>query len=593
MYINDPNMEAEEYFKTQEIVNKKRYDALRTFFVDGLSAQEVARQYGYTTASLYSLIRDFRSWLQTEKKEDFFFKDIRFGRKEVINNDLKELIISLRKLNFSTEDILAIAHSKNYPISYGYVYNLLKNEGFARLPRRSASEKKQLEFPSMKAPVACKLKMENEKFHSTNTGLFVFLPIIISYGIDKAISSSHYPYTRDIGKLSSILSFVALKLSNVKRYSDDDLWCMDRGLGLFAGLNVLPKAAWLSSYSSRVTTDMNTSFLKSLHQIWTETGLLSDTVNLDFTTIPYWGEGDHLENNWSGKRGRALSSMLSVLAQDPDSGIIDYGGCNVLHKNEAAVVLEYLDFYKQTPSGKQSLNYLIFDSKFTNYENLSKLDEEKIKFITIRRRGEKMLEQIHKNNNYKTIRVDACGMKKRTLKVRDETVFLNGYCDNKTGKPKSIRQIVITGHGKSKPALIISNDFDIPLDKVVRKYARRWLVEKGIAEQIDFFHLNRVSSSMVIKVDFDLVMTILAHNIYRLFASKLERYAHLSDERIYEKFIANNGDISLDRNDVFISVELKKKRDLPFIIELMNNFKSIKCPWLEYKKMKFLPVASS
>jgi hypothetical protein len=403
---------------------------------------------------------------------------------------LKDLIISLSKLNFSTEDILAVAHSKDYPVSYGYVYRLLKDEGFARLPRGSADEKKKLELPVMKAPVSCKLKMVDEKFHTANNGLFAFLPVICSYGIDKAIASSNYPSAKEISRLSSILSFVALKLSNVKRYSNDDLWCMDRGLGLFAGLNVLPKTAWLSSYSSRVTTEMNTSFLKQIHRIWTANGLLSDTVNLDFTTIPYRGGGDHLENNRSGKRGRALSGMPAVPAQDPDSGIIDYGGCNVLHKKEPAVVLEYLDFYKQSASGSQTLDYLVFDSRFTNYENLSKLNEQQIKFITVRRRGEKILEQINKNNNYKTVRVDACGMKKRILKVRDETVSLNGYCDSKTGKPKSIRQIIIAGHGKSKPAPIITNDFEMPLEKVVRKYCRRWPVEKGIAEQIDFFILT-------------------------------------------------------------------------------------------------------
>ena len=76
---------------------------------------------------------------------------------------------------------------------------------------------------------------------------------------------------------------------------------------------------------------------------------------------------------------------------------------------------------------------------------------------------------------------------------------------------------------------------------LVRTYARRWLVEKSISEQVDFFHLNRVSSSMVIKVDFDLVMTILAHNIYRLFALDLERYTHLSDAKIYEKFVTIQG----------------------------------------------------
>ena len=74
--------------------------------------------------------------------------------------------------------------------------------------------------------------------------------------------------------------------------------------------------------------------------MWTKYGLLSDTANLDFNTIPYWGESDHMENNWSGKRGKALSSMLAVLAQDPDSGIIDYGDCNVLHRDEPDVILE-------------------------------------------------------------------------------------------------------------------------------------------------------------------------------------------------------------------------------------------------------------
>jgi hypothetical protein len=84
-------------------------------------------------------------------------------------------------------------------------------------------------------------------------------------------------------------------------------------------------------------------------------------------------------------------------------------------------------------------------------------------------------------------------------------------------------------------------------------------------------------------------MTVLAHNIYRLFASKLEGYEHLSDEKIYEKFIANNGDITLNPNEDCINIELKKKRDLPLIIELMKNFEHIKYPWLRNKKSNFYP----
>ena len=584
-------MTPEEYFSFQHLVNKKRYDALHDFFVNKRSATDVAAACGYTLTSFYSLIRDFRQWLNGNHREDFFFKESVLGRKPDKEDDLKEMIINLRKMNFSAEDIVSIANSKSYQVSYGFVYNTLRQEGFARLPRRKDTEKKQLELPPIKAPVSDKLEMKTENFHSSHTGLFVFLPIIHQYGIHRLIENSSYPSTRSISRISSILCFLALKLSNVKRYSQDDLWCMDRGMGLFAGLNVLPKTAWFSSYSSRVDSEMNLSFLKALHQEWCRRGLLSDTANLDFTTIPYWGESEHLENNWSGKRGKALSSMLAVLAQDPESGIIDYGNSNVRHSNESNVVLEYLDFYKQGCEETNSLKYLIFDSKFTNYQNLSKLDQENIKFITIRRRGGKMLEEIQNNTVWKTIRVEASGLKKRTLKVCEQNITLPGYRDEKTGKAKIIRQITITGHGKIKPAVMLTNDFELTMEAVIRKYCRRWLVEKEISQQIEFFHLNRVSSSMVIKVDFDFVISILAHNIYRLFALSLDRYQHLSDERIYEKFIDNNGEIRIDSSE--IRIDLKKKRELPLLIDSTKKSNDIKYFWLDNKKIIFNPLASS
>ena len=584
-------MTPEEYFNFDQSVNRKRYDALHAFFVDRLPAGSVADAYGYTLTSFYSLVRDFRKYLQEPHREDFFFKDTVLGRKPGKEDDLTSLIINLRKMNFSAEDIVGIANSKSYEVSYGSVYKILREEGFARLPRRSDMAKKQLELPPMKAPETEKLVWEEERFYSCHTGLFAFLPIMLRYGIHRLIERSGYPSTRNIGKLSSILCFLALKLSDIKRYSHDDLWCMDRGMGLFAGLNVLPKTAWFSSYSSRVDSRMNRSFLKALHRIWCRHGLLSDTANLDFTTIPYWGESGHMENNWSGKRGKALSSMLAVLAQDPESGIIDYGNCDILHRDEPAVVLEYLDFYRTVPQKDDSLKYLIFDSKFTNYQNLSILDEQQIKFITIRRRGGKMLEQIRQITDWRTVRVEASGLKKRSLKVNEQEVPLPGYTDSKTGKNKTIRQVIITGHGKIKPAVMLTNDFDLPVETIVRKYSRRWLVEKGIAQQIDFFHLNRVSSSMVIKVDFDLVMSILAHNLYRLFAMSLDRYQHMSDERIYEKFIDNSGEITIGASDILIN--LKKKRELPLLLDFFNSLKSTKYPWLNNKTMHFFPTASS
>ena len=582
-------MSPYSFFNNQDIINKRKYDALREFFFLKVAAQEVAIKYGYTLSSFYSLSRDFRKELNKNPSAVFFFKDPIVGRAKKSIPKLDDMIIDLRKNNYSTLDIVGLANSKGYKVTYGYVYNLLKSEGFAKLHRRSVQEKTELNIPKIIAPKSVELDFTPDRFHSNATGLFVFLPLISKYGIDKAIESSLYPESKAINKYASIICFIALKLSSIKRYSHDDKWCMDRGLGLLAGLNVLPKSAWLSSYSSRVTNKMNISFLKSLHAIWVKNNLLSDTSNLDFTTIPYWGDAQQFENNWSGKRNKALSSMLAVLAQDPDNGIIDYGTCDVMHKNEANVVLEYLDFYNK--SGNGNLKYLVFDSKFTNYENLSKLDDKEIIFLTIRRRGKKIIEEVLAGKSFKKITVEASGLKKRNLKVEDKIISLRGYYDFKTGEQKKIRQVAITGNGKIKPALIITNDFEIKTQEVVRKYARRWLVEKGISEQIEFFHLNRVSSSMVIKVDFDLTMTLVAHNLYRLLALELGRYSKFTAQKIFNKFIDNNGNIKITEKE--ITIELKKKRDLPQILELLEKYQNNNYPYLNNLKLNFKLAATS
>jgi transposase len=585
-------MNAKTYFSASGSPVKRKYDALKDFFQQGLRAEDIAKKYDYTLSSFYSLSRDFTRHLQTGDGDGFFFKKATRGRSPKPNTgQLDILIISLRKQNHSIEDIVTMAMSKNLSTSYGYVYKLLDKEGFARLPRRNKSFKSKQTIGKVEAPVAHTLDITNEHFTTNQANLLCFLPIIEKYRIDTLIGNSGFPETKSIGRMSSIMSFLALKLTGARRYSADDLWCMDRGGGLFAGLNVLPKNAWFSSYSHRVTRDMSLSFLNALHGQWVKHDLLSDTSNLDFTTIPYWGDDRHLENNWSGKRNKALSSMLAVLAHDPDSGIIDYGNTNVMHKNESNVVLEYLDFYKHG-EGKNKLKYLVFDSKFTNYENLAILDQKGIKFLTIRRRGKNIVESIRTldKSKWSTIRVESSAMKKRTLKVYDSKITLRGYCDQ-TGAAKELRQVAITGNGKVKPALIITNDFEISQETVVRKYARRWLVEKEISEQIEFFHLNKLSSSMVIKVDFDLTMTILAHNIYRLFALELGRYSSMSDQGIYEKFIANSGAVTIEGEH--ITVAMKKKRELPQILETMGAYKKTKYKWLSNKQINFVASATS
>jgi hypothetical protein len=165
------------------------------------------------------------------------------------------------------------------------------------------------------------------------------------------------------------------------------------------------------------------------------------------------------------------------------------------------------------------------------------------------------------------------------LKIIESSIQLPRY-------EGSVRQIAITGHGQIKSALIITNDFSTALTDLIRKYTRRWIVEKGISEQIEFFHLNRVSSSMVIKVDFDLTMSILAYNLLRLFAMDLEGHTHDTDNTLYEKFLSVNGSVQIEADRVM--VKLEKKRNLPAILAAMAPFQNQKVAALGGKRLEFV-----
>jgi len=79
-------------------------------------------------------------------------------------------------------------------------------------------------------------------------------------------------------------------------------------------------------------------------------------------------------------------------------------------------------------TGKRDLKYLAFDSKFTNYQNLRKLDDQAIKVYNNTPQGEKYCRQAQLLNS-KSMENPAhrkSRNKKATIKAIDETIFLKG-----------------------------------------------------------------------------------------------------------------------------------------------------------------------
>jgi hypothetical protein len=560
-------MDPLSFFLQPSLPAHKQYEALRAFYVDHLSLEEICQQFHYSPAYFIKLRRQFLQQIQTETPP-FFLEHKPGPTQPRTASNVTEQVVALRKQNLSIPDIRMALQARGQTLCLDTIDQILKREGFAPLPRRTRQERQHAQLPAKLPGLPCSpLTWTNETFYTEQgAGPLLFLPLLEKLSIVPAIDQVGFPETTHLCARASVLSFLALKLAGYSRYSHDELWSLDRALGLFAGLTVLPKSATLSSYSYRVTRSMNRQLLQGLMHIFQQPSTPeAGEFNLDFKAIPYWGDASVLEKHWSGMHSRALKSVLALIVEEPATGYLSYANAELSQATQQDAVLEFVDFW--TTDGHAAPKMLIFDSKFTTYQNLHHLNQHQppINFLTLRRRGQQLLRYADAlpPEQWQSVRVEGQHRKHKLLKVHDMTTKLRQY----TGP---VRQLILTNHGRPAPTFLITNDFEASVKTLVRKYARRWLVELEIAEHIAFFHLNQLSSSVVVKVDFDLTLSILAHNLFHVLSAYLPGFEHCNVPTVSRKFLENGAKISIQ--DRCVSVALKKKSHLPLLFEL---------PWMQ------------
>jgi hypothetical protein len=186
--------------------------------------------------------------------------------------------------------------------------------------------------------------------------------------------------------------------------------------------------------------------------------------------------------------------------------------------------LEFLAYWKRINRGPDPT--LVFDSRFTTYENLSALNAQDIRFITLRRRGKRLVEQVKTLKPWNKIHLNTVKRKYPNPLVHESTISLNSY-------EGLLRQVIVKGNGREKPTFLISNDFDCPIELLVGNYSRRWRVENAIAEAVKFFSLNTLSSPILVKVHSDVVMTMIADSLDTMLAQKLRGFKECDAPKIF------------------------------------------------------------
>jgi transposase len=566
--------DCRRFFAEPATARQRQYEALRAFYMDGLPSSEVARRFGYSAGAFRVLCHAFR---RRELPE--FFAATRPGRREQPKKSrAHDRVVALRKRNYSVYEISQVLKEQGMALSATAVREVLAAEGFAPLPRRLDEERPARIGPNAQAVANVgEFVLSPREFTTRTGGLFLFIPDLVRLDSDAWAQAAKLPGSRMVPSAHALRASLALKLWAIERKSHVMALVADEGLALFCGLNAMPKKSFLSEYSSRITPQKVTRLLALWHAQVAGDVFTGASLNLDFHSVPYFGEHPLVESHYLAKRSRRQPSILVFLAQDADTQVFCYANADIRKGEEADEIFRFIDFWKRQ-HGKAP-QHLVFDSKLTTYAGLDRLDAAGITFITLRRRSPKLLAEVADlpASAWRTVELDVPHRKYRNPRFHEHKA-----------RPlqRAYRQFFITDLGHDEPTILLTNDAGATAKNLITRYAKRMLIENALADAVRFFHIDALSSSVGFKVDFDMALLVLASGLYRLMARRMRGYDDAQARQIFRDLIDMPADVAITENE--ITVRFHRRAHLPIVLASGLFDKPVKVPWWNGRSLRLL-----
>ncbi len=552
-----------EFFTAPEQVNHRRYEALRAFFVEGLTHAEAAQRFGYTRWAMVNLVRDYRAG-----KLDLFASARKPGPPPgatPAKDRVRGRVIVLRRQGLSAYEISAHLAAEGTPLNRTSVAEILTEEGFGRLlrhpdPEASTSIATPGRDTNLPAATALDFATLPDRADTTMAGLLLVIPDLIGLDLPALIRTAGYPGTRAIPAVSWLLSLLSLKLTGTRRVSHvDDHLLIDPGAALFAGLSTLPKKTALTDYSYRLSHDHQRKFLAALDTRMIHTGLATTEqaiFDLDFHAIMHWGCDPAPEKHYVPTTSQRSRSVLTFFAQDSGTHNLVYANADLSKATQNREVITFADHWKAASGSEPAM--LVMDQKITTHAVLGELDTRGIKFLTLRMRSPTLIKQINAltPGDYKTITLDRPGPHNKPRVHESTAVKLSKY-------PTTVRQFIVTGLGREAPTVIITNDRDGTTKHLIERYARRMTIEQRLAEIIRAFHADALSSAVNLNVDLDIVLYVLAQALTAALRQRLPGYANVTPDTLQRRFLDTPGQI-INHGDT-VTVRLNRRAYSPVL----------------------------
>ena len=566
--------ECRHFFAKPATARQRQYEALRAFYVDQLPSAEVARRFGYSAGAFRVLCHAFRHGDRQE-----FFSATRPGRRDHPKKSrAHDQIIALRKRNYSVYEISQALKEQGTSLSATAVREVLAAEGFAPLPRRLDEERPCRIGPQVQAVANINdFVLTPREFTTRMGGLFLFIPDLVQLECDALAQAAKLPGSRMIPTAHALRASLALKLWAIERKSHIMALVADEGLALFCGLNAMPKKSFLSEYSSRITPQKVAHLLARWHAQVSADLFTGASLNLDFHSVPYFGEHPLVESHYLAKRSRRQPSILVFLAQDPEAQAFCYANADIRKGEEADEIFRFIDFWRRQ-HGKAP-QHLVFDSKLTTYAGLDRLDAAGITFLTLRRRSPALLTEIAglPPSAWRTVELDVPHRKYRNPRF---------YEQKARPLQRVYRQFFIADLGHDEPTILLTNDAHATAKSLITRYAKRMLIENALADAVRFFHIDALSSSVGLKVDFDMALLVIASGLYRLMARRMRGYNDAQARQIFRDLIDMPADVAITDDE--ITLRFHRRAHLPIVLASGLFNKPVKVPWWNGRALRLL-----
>jgi len=535
-------------------VNQRRYEALRAYFVDGLTYAQAGKRHGYTRWAMINLVREHRAG-----KLELFAPPRRPGPPPgtaPLKERARARVIGLRRQGLSTYEISARLSAEGAPLNRTSVGEILAEEGFGRLVRRpepeaSISPATAGRDTSLPAASVIDFGAWPARLETTRAGLLLVLPDLVALDLPGLARSAGYPGSRVIPAVSYLLSLLALKLTRTRRVSHVDDLLADPAAAMFAGMAVLPKKTALTDYSYRLSHDHQQRFLAALDTKMIAYGLAGSgegIFDLDFHAVMHWGRDPALEKHYVPTRSQRARSVLTFFAQDSGTHNLVYASADISKASQAREVIAFCDHWKQISGADPAM--LVMDQKVTTQPVLGELDKRGVRFLTLRMRSPSLVKYINslRRADYKTITLDRPGPHNKPRVHEDAAVRLTAY-------PGTVRQLVVTGPGRDAPAVIITNDDDTKARALIEQYARRMTIEQRLAEIIRAFSADALSSAVNLNVDLDIMLAVLSQALLAALRNRLPGYHAVTPDTIRRRFLETPGQIITTSDAVTVRLE--------------------------------------